>query len=46
MDEKELIVRQAQKVFCFFQVNVISTVVYMSKAVSGTFMPWPRVPQS
>lgn len=36
MDEKELRVRQAQKVFCIFQASVISTAVSMSKAVSGT----------
>lgn len=44
MDEKELRVRQTQKVFCFFQASVISTAVYMSKAVPGAFRPWPHVP--
>ena len=46
MDEKELKGRQAQKVFCFFQIIVIYTAVHMSKAVSETFRPWPHVPES
>lgn len=40
-DEKELKGRQAQKVFCFFQIIVIYTAVHRSKAVSETCRPGP-----
>lgn len=35
MDEKELGIRQAQKVFCFFQITVIYTATNVGKAASG-----------
>jgi hypothetical protein len=33
MDEKELRARQAQKVFCFFEISVIYTAVHNRKAI-------------